>query len=42
MYDASDDRDEPEEPKKELTMWEKHQLRLDANKNEKEDNTKSN
>lgn len=36
MYDGSESREEPEEPQRELTVWEKHQLRLDEKKKAEE------
>ncbi len=36
MYDGSESREEPEESQRELTVWEKHQLRLDEKKKEEE------
>jgi len=36
MYDGSESREEQEEPQRELTVWEKHQLRLDEKKKEEE------
>ena len=38
IYGVSDEQ----EPEKELGVWEKHQARLDAQKAQDEDNTKSN
>jgi hypothetical protein len=38
IYGVSD----VEEPEEELGVWEKHQARLDAKKEQEEDNTKSN
>ena len=42
LYAASGEKEPEEQPEKELGVWEKHQARLDAQKTQEEDNTKSN
>lgn len=39
MYEAQGDQEQPQE---ELSVWEKHQAKMDAKKKEEEGNTKSN